>query len=229
MIYIIQHNNETPPGTSLEWCKKKLRDYQIIHLMNGDPLPIKLNPQDQVIICGGGMNVDEQHLYAWLIEEKKFIKMCLDQSIKILGLCLGGQLLAEALGARVSQHPHWEVGWSTVELDPKIQFFKNKLDAFQWHGFSFDTPKGALKIATNTICNSQGFIYKDFAMGLQFHPEATLDWIKECADTAAYPTGPFVQNREQIYNQLEKQKQLQEWYFALLDWFFGLSNQTLPL
>lgn len=224
MIYIIQHNDETPAGSSLDWCKKNHREFQIIHLVNGDTLPKKLTQQDQVIICGGGMNVNEEHLYPWLKEEKQFIKMCLDNSIKILGLCLGGQLLAEALGARASQHPHWEVGWSTVELSPTLQFFDSKLEAFQWHGFSFDTPKDGLRLASNAICTHQGFIYKNFALGLQFHPEATLNWIKECADTDNYPSGPFVQTREEIYTQLEKQLRLQTWYFALLDWFFKFNS-----
>jgi GMP synthase-like glutamine amidotransferase len=220
VIYILQHNDETPAGSTLEWCQLRQRDYQIIHLVKGCAFPQSITPQDQVVICGGGMDVDEEQLYPWLKTEKKFLDTCLQKKIKILGLCLGGQLLAEALGARVSRHPHWEVGWSNVELKSPLRFFENNLEAFQWHAYSFDTPTEALQIATNNICQHQGFIYKDHAIGLQFHPEATTDWIKECADTQAYPEGPYVQSRDQIYKQLDKQKNLKIWYFALLDYFF---------
>jgi GMP synthase-like glutamine amidotransferase len=223
MIYIIQHNNPASAGTSIDWCRNKNYEYQIIHLASGQKLPNEISSNDYVIICGGAMNVDEEHLHPWMVAEKEFIKTCINKSIKILGLCLGAQLIAEALGARVSQHPHWEVGWWPVQIHavPHTPFEKSQaLQAFQWHGYSFDTPKGAVTIAGNEICTHQGFIYNNFAVGLQFHPEASQYWIKECADSKDFPTGLFVQNKTQIYEQLSQQINLQNWYFNFLNNFF---------
>jgi GMP synthase-like glutamine amidotransferase len=224
MLYIIQHNDETPAGTSLDWCLKRNRQYKIVHLVAGDKLPDPISTKDQVIICGGGMNVDEEHLYPWLKAEKDFIQMCLSREIKILGLCLGGQLIAEALGARVSQLPHWEVGWWPVQLNTLFEPTR-ELEVFQFHRYSFDTPKEAVSIATNSICQHQGFVYKNLTAGLQFHPESSKEWIKECANSEDYPQGPYVQGREQIYLQLHKQEALMKWYFNFLDGFFKISPE----
>lgn len=239
MIWILQQSKDTPPGTSIQWCIENNKPYTLLRVdLEIEKLPLLLTPKDGVIVCGGGMNVDEEHLHSWLTQEKQFIQMCLKQKVPILGLCLGGQLLAEALGARVSKHPHWEIGWNSVEIKTDKLFSalnlsqdqikmnaviqNTQLDVFQWHGYSFDTPNSAQLFATNECCKHQGFIYQNFAMGLQFHPESTWAWIEECALSPNEDNiqGTYVQTKEQILAQPEKQKILQKWYFALLNLFF---------
>jgi GMP synthase (glutamine-hydrolysing) len=221
MIYFIQHEHESPPGTAIEWCNRRNRDFRIINLHLREDLPHNISSHDHVIICGGDMNVDEEHLYPWLRAEKKFIELCLEKSVKILGICLGGQLLAGVLGARVGPAPFWEVGWHLVKFE-HLPKFPEEFEMFQWHGYSFDTPKGAIRIASNAICQDQGFIYKNSAIGIQFHPESTVDWIKSCADATNYPEGPYVQGRQDIYHQMTKQEPLAKWFNDFLDYFVKL-------
>ncbi len=223
MLWIIQNSKDTPAGTTVEWCEKHKVKYQILLLPQDlNLLPNKLNPNtDGVVFCGGGMNVDEVNAHPWLIDEKKLIAECIKNEVPILGLCLGGQLIAESLGARVSKHSQWEVGWHKIKLDFKNSTTK-EITVFQWHGYSFDTPIGAQLFATNECCTHQGFTFKDHVIGMQFHPEATIEWVTDCANSEPqeYPTGQFVQSKEQILSQMTNQQPLQEWYFNLLNDFF---------
>ncbi len=214
-VLILQHENSTPPGSTLQWCEERKASFQVL-----TPSDIRSWPApahfDLLVICGGSMNVDQEDQFPWLKEEKKLIHQALEAKKKIVGLCLGGQLIAEALGARVGKHPHWEVGWQKVQLRNG-----NRLDVFQWHGYSFDLPPGAELLATNEICKYQAFSYQDHVLGFQFHPETTKEWALQCSQSPRLPTTGFVQTKEEIQRDLHFQPELQAWYFKQLDEFMG--------
>lgn len=213
---IIQHTPSSPYGSTLEFFIENQIETTIYDLKKEISFP-RLNDFDVLVICGGGMNVDEEEKFPWLMTEKKLIKDAISANKKMIGLCLGGQLIAEVLGARVSQHPHWENGWQNVQLDcPLTPEIKN-LTVFQWHGYSFDTPVGAKKIASNEACEHQAFMYGENVIGFQFHPETTLAWATECAEDKDQPApGKYVQTPEQILNGNHHQTNLQKWYFEVL-------------
>lgn len=181
---IIQHTKDSPVGSTLEWMKLHQHGYTHYKIYE-NPLIPSIESFDALIICGGAMNVDDEPRFPWMTKEKQLIRECLKMKKKMMGLCLGGQLIAEALGARVSRHPHWEVGWQDVEIQSirsaEIPATGSKLKVFQWHGYSFDTPAGAESFATNEICRHQGFCFQGHAIGLQFHPETTQEWARECS------------------------------------------------
>jgi GMP synthase (glutamine-hydrolysing) len=208
---ILQHEKSTPAGTTLQWLEQKKWPFEIVIPSEVAKLPSS-DSFDLLVVCGGSMNVDQEAQFPWLLQEKKLIQEAIVQKKKIVGLCLGGQLLAEALGGQVQKHPHWEVGWHTVQVIDQSVF-----KAFQWHGYSFTIPPGAERTATNEACENQSFRFRDHIIGFQFHPESTEQWILECADSPRLPTTGFVQTGEDIKRDLKYQPSLQKWYFSQLE------------
>ncbi|SEA11101.1 GMP synthase-Glutamine amidotransferase [Arachidicoccus rhizosphaerae] len=147
---------------------------------------------DILVVMGGPMGIYDEAHYCWLTKEKVFIKDCLNKGVKILGICLGAQLLADALGAGVHAAPNKEIGWFKIEPDysPSLNnTAQNAADSllhallqtvftdgpvvFHWHGDQFDLPpgcQGALRTEANA---NQAFTYKNQVLALQFHLEVT--------------------------------------------------------
>src|SRR6185312_16957954 len=221
-VLIVQHSSSTVAGTLLDWLKIKKIDYQLFRADHETNWP-SVNDFTWLIVLGGAMNVDEEHLHPWLASEKKLINEAIQKGRKILGLCLGAQLIAEVLGSQVHRHEHWEVGWHSVKIENShalLNFSSAELKAFQWHGYRFHLPEGAVRIATNSACKDQGFIYGDRVIGLQFHPESSCEWIVECAtdtDDEPYPEGPYVQKAIDVLSEITQQKALQNWFYQLLE------------
>ncbi|MFN7455573.1 MAG: type 1 glutamine amidotransferase [Pseudobdellovibrionaceae bacterium] len=226
---ILQHATSTPAGSTLLWLKE--RDLSYHHLMTPEIQDWSELPAfDNLVICGGAMDVDQEEQYPWLKSEKKLIQETLANSAKkTLGLCLGAQLIAEALGASVHKHDHWEVGWQPVNLFPEasqgVLPETTELKVFQYHGYRFHLPEGAVRLAQNHACSDQGFLWKDRAVGFQFHPESTQEWIDFCATDKSeiYPTGEFVQPADDLLKDQFSQPKLQNWYFNFLDRFFSVN------
>lgn len=130
-----------------------------------------------LIVLGGPMNCDQSDRYAHLSKEIEVIQDAIEQGKPVLGICLGAQLIARALGARVSKNETKEIGW--YDLNPTADGASDplfsKLDInqmiFQWHGDTFEIPKKAVHLATSPGCKNQAFRYRDNVYGLQFHLE----------------------------------------------------------
>ncbi len=161
---------------------------------------------DWLVVMGGPMGADDHDEYPWLVDEKKAIARAIEKGKVVLGICLGAQLIAEVLGASIRKNAYKEVGWFPVFLErksldhPLAQIFPSQWDAFHWHGDTFDIPDGARLLATSSACRSQGFVYGDRVVGLQFHMEITRagaeSLVKHCAaDLAA---DEFVATPDQI-------------------------------
>ncbi len=136
---------------------------------------------DGLVVLGGPMNCDEVEKYPNLAYEVELIRKAIDQNKPVLGICLGAQLMARALGASVTANPEKEIGWYPLELndqgrtDSLLQYLapqhSSLFPVFQWHGDTFDIPKGATALASSPLCRNQAFKYGDKAYALQFHLE----------------------------------------------------------
>lgn len=143
---------------------------------------------DAVLVLGGAMNVDEEEEHGWLAEEKALLRELLAREVPLLGLCLGGQLVAEAAGAKPRRAPRPEIGWHQVEVtpegadDPLLGPLAPTFEAFQWHSYEFPLPPGAVPLARSEVC-LQGARIGERAWALQFHPEVSradaLHWIED--------------------------------------------------
>lgn len=167
------------------------------------------NPSDfdLLIVMGGPMAVGDVAQHPWLAEEKRFIKEASGGSIKMLGICLGAQLIAEALGGSVSPGVHREIGWHEVCKGPQAEHcalgrvLPQRFVAFHWHGDCFSIPPGAVSLGCSAACATQGFVWQERIVALQFHLEATPDstaaLLQNCRSEVA-AGGPYIQNPESI-------------------------------
>ncbi len=174
-ILIIQNDPMVPPGIITRW----FHQFDLIQSYR-EKIP-RLSDYDLVFICGGELNVHEEDAFPWLVDLKTELKFSINNSsTKIIGLCLGGQLCAEALDSKVYRHPQGlKVGWESVSLEDK----KTDQMFFHYHQYIFDLPKEAHRIASNKWWQNQAFLWKNRILAVQFHPEAEGPWIRDCLES----------------------------------------------
>ena len=147
---------------------------------------------DGLIILGGPMCVDQTDSHPHLLTEIKAIETAISNNMPVLGICLGAQLIATALGARVQRNPVKEIGWYDVTpsdagtKDPLFSRFKGTEKIFQWHGDTFDIPHGAEHLASSPECPNQAFRYGERTYGLQFHLEVDEPLIQRWLKTPVH-------------------------------------------
>jgi len=145
-----------------------------------------------LIILGGPMNVDQEESCPHLREELRAIETALQADIPILGICLGAQLIAKALGADVGRNPCKEIGWYNVQRteagkgDPVLSHFGETEKIFQWHGDTFEMPRDAVHLASSKACLNQAFRYGDRVYGFQFHLECDEAMIYRWLEVPRY-------------------------------------------
>jgi GMP synthase-like glutamine amidotransferase len=179
----ILHAPYEGPGQIEDWIS--VQNHELDKVFGWEIPKITDAEFDALIIMGGHMGVNDTDLFPWLAEEKVFIKNAIDDGKKILGICLGSQLLANCMGARVYKNPEPEIGWFPV----RKKFFMHswfpifdeseKVHVFHWHGDTFDIPEGCVPLFESEACKNQAFAFEDQLLGLQFHPEITEKQINE--------------------------------------------------
>jgi GMP synthase (glutamine-hydrolysing) len=152
--------------------------------------PVALRGSSGVVILGGTMSAND--LLPGLSSELALIEQAIVARVPLLGICLGAQLIAKALGAQVYRNPQKEIGWAPVYLtdagraDPVFQGMESPAQVFHWHSETFDLPSGAEWLAYSDRCRHQAFRYAESVYGIQFHPEVTAGMIADwCADPAS--------------------------------------------
>jgi GMP synthase-like glutamine amidotransferase len=163
-----------------------------------DPAPARpVDEYDAVLVFGGHMNVDEEDEHPWLRDEDELIRTLVARKVPLLGVCLGGQLLAKAAGAHVGPSPESERGFFRVELtdeadgDPLFGSLPHEFDVFSMHEYAFHVPEGAVELARSRVC-SQAFRLGDRAWGVQFHPEVRVEQVAEWVREDAQPNGDAI-------------------------------------
>jgi GMP synthase (glutamine-hydrolysing) len=182
-IHIIQHALFENEGIITEWALKKKHRLSYTHIYKNEIFP-KISNIDFLIILGGAMGAYEEYLYPWLKTEKKYIEDAIKSNKIVLGICLGAQLIANVLGAKVFPHKNKEIGWWNISstLSSKQNKFFNAFPesytAFHWHGDTFDLPQSATLMASSGATTNQAFVYGNNVVGLQFHFEITESLLK---------------------------------------------------
>ena len=223
-IHIIQHESFESPAIIEHWIRKKNYKLSFTKFYEDGRLP-EINEFDWLIIMGGPMSANNEDKFPWLKEEKIFIKKAIDENKKVLGICLGSQLIASSLGSRVFRNKFKEIGWMNVSLTENAKdnyifgSLPETINVCQWHGDTFDLPEGAVHIAYSEACKNQAFVYKERVVGLQFHLEFTEDTIKGLIDKAGKELvkDKYVQTEKEILGNLHLLKPANNLLSELMD------------
>jgi len=204
-VHWLQHVPFEGLGSIGDWIRRGRHPLGVTRFSRGDPLP-EVDEVDLLVVMGGPMNVHEETKYPWLAQEKRFVEATIAAGRRVLGVCLGAQLVAHVLGARVLANAEKEIGWFPVEVTGTagasglFGTFPQRLEVFHWHGDTFDIPAGALHVARSEGCAHQAFVYDERAVGLQFHLETTpasaRQLIAHCGEEIV--AGRFIQTPQQM-------------------------------
>ena len=195
------------PGIMADWIREKGHDLEYTRLYEDDPLPDP-DTVDLLILMGGPMDVFDFHMHAWMQEEIDWVRDFIESGNPVLGICLGAQILAVALGEEVYPGQEKEIGWHTLQFLPSLGEFKifRELPAsrkvFHWHGDTFNIPGGATRIASTGLFPNQGFIFDRRVVALQFHLEVTL--VQIVADKDDRQRGLHASGRKELAQRAGK-------------------------
>ena len=205
-IHYLQHVSFEGLGCIEKWIRSKGHQLTATRFYLDEVLP---HPDefDWLIVMGGPMGIYDEAVFSWLTAEKQFLKEALTAGKVVLGICLGAQLLADALGVQVISGNEKEIGWFPVKKTPEaskaplLANMPDELTVFHWHGDQFQIPPGAVRLAESRACANQLFLHGDRVVGLQFHFEATSESIEamlEHVGDELTESGPFIQTTERI-------------------------------
>jgi GMP synthase (glutamine-hydrolysing) len=204
-IHILQHVPFEDEGAIRGWASGKGATLSRTRLFAGDPLP-QSDRYDWLIVMGGPMGVSDHYYYPWLRDEKATIGRAIEEGKTVLGICLGAQLIAQVLGAKVYKNSHREIGWFPLELTEAgsesalFRGIPRRFTAFHWHGDAFEIPAGATHLAQTIACGNQAFSLEERVVGLQFHLESTGQSVENLLHNcrSEIEPGPWMQQPEEI-------------------------------
>ncbi|MCX6182997.1 MAG: amidotransferase [Bacteroidetes bacterium] len=199
-IHYLQHVAFEGLGSIEDWALENKHKLSATKFFEQQQLP-KLDSFDMLVILGGPMGVADEEEFPWLAEEKAFIKKAIAADRFVVGICLGAQLIAEALEAKVYPNKVKEIGWFPIQKTGHF-FFKSLPDdftVFHWHGDTFDLPRKAIHLASSAACRNQAFLYNKRVLALQFHLEVTEKSLQEMLENGRNEL------TEEEYIQSEKQ------------------------
>ncbi|NNJ70108.1 MAG: type 1 glutamine amidotransferase [Kiritimatiellales bacterium] len=218
-LHWLQHVPFEGLGIIEEWASNQQAEISCTRLYEGDPLP-STGSFDWLVVMGGPMGIYDHDEHPWLVQEKAFIRQAIDAGKTVLGICLGAQLIADALGARVYPGPQKEIGWFPVRRPKDApHMIPDELTVFHWHGDTFDIPEGAVQLAVSEPGINQGFVYNDRAVALQFHMETTPESMEALIEHCGHELtdAPFIQTAEEMREGVPHMVKINAAMTALLD------------
>ena len=206
-VQVFQHVPFEGIGSIQKWMDQRGAQLAVARLFEGALLPAP-GDFDWLIVMGGLMGVNDEATYPWLRPEKRLIARAIEKGKTVLGICLGAQLIASALGARVFANGQKEIGWFPVRRvagtdSPLARLFPDSVEVFHWHGDTFDLPPGAVRLLESDACANQAFSIRKKVAGLQFHLETTPELASALIENSRdeIVPGPSIQSELEMLRQ----------------------------
>ncbi|EGV19707.1 type 1 glutamine amidotransferase [Thiocapsa marina] len=205
-VQVLQHVPFEDIGSMASWLAERGITPSYTRFYDDGGLP-PIDGLDLVIVMGGPMSVNDEAQLPWLRAEKRFLREAIAHGVRVLGVCLGAQLIADALGAHVYPNAEKEIGWFPIHgiregADTAEDCCRFPVDSlvFHWHGETFELPSGAVRLARSMACENQAFRIGRQVVGLQFHLETTAQSaaaiLDHCRDELV--PGPWIQTEAAI-------------------------------
>jgi GMP synthase-like glutamine amidotransferase len=205
-IHCLQHVPFEGLGYIENWIKEKQHHLTYTRFYEDHFQLPDLNQFDWLIVMGGPMGVHDDDAYPWFKAEKHFLKEVISANKIVLGICLGSQLIANALGSKIISNEQKEIGWFDIQLTQQgkqhflFEGVPETFKVFHWHGDTYKLPEGATHLALSAACSHQAFAYSDTVLGLQFHlemtPESLHGLLKACGSELQKAT--YIQTEQEI-------------------------------
>ena len=223
-IHTFMHVPYEGLGCIEKWITLKKHSITYSKFYENYSLP-ELSEIDWLIVMGGPMGVYDENIYPWLSEEKNYIKRAIDSGKTVLGICLGSQLIADVLGAKVYPNKQKEIGWFNLSLTkvgqqhPILKDFENSFPVFHWHGDTFDLPSESIQLFQSEITKNQGFLYHEKVLGLQFHFEVTVQSLTNMVSNgmSELVENESIQSSESILAQTSDIESNNQKMYSILD------------
>lgn len=209
-VAIFRFSPGDEPGRFAEWLDANRRPWRLIALHEGEPVPAHAASFAGIGMMGGPMSVNDA--LPWVQPMEALLRDAVATRVPVIGHCLGGQLLAKALGARVGRARTTEIGWIDVDVcDAPVarEWFgdRARFTMFEWHYESFELPPGAARVLTNAFNENQGYVIDGRHIGFQGHIEMTVEiarsWLALSADELPSQSTPAKQTAADILRDLE--------------------------
>lgn len=223
-IHYLQHVSFEDLANIELWATVREHSISLTKLFMNEVLP-SVDQFDCLIVMGGPMNIYEEAKYPWLVREKSFILETIKAGKLVLGICLGGQLIADVLGGKVRKNKFKEIGWyqvtKTAEASESVFFdtLPQKFISFHWHGDTFDIPPGCTRIAESQGCNNQAFEYGGKVLAIQFHLESSKLSIEKLIDNCRdeIVDSKYVQSEIEILSKQDYVDEIKSYMEILLN------------
>lgn len=222
-IHYIQHEKLEDLGCIRLWLLTNNDTISYTHIWENPVFPEAENV-DMLIILGGSMSANDDDKYEWMTAEKVFIQKCLQYNVAILGICLGSQLVANVLGAKVYAAPQKEIGWfditaySESEANPIFNILPKEFITLHFHGDTFDLPHQTKLLYSSQQTKNQAFAYKNNVIGLQFHLEMIKSGISELFTLLKDEPSGTIQSKDFVLSKVKYIEQNNDFMYSLLDW-----------
>jgi len=210
-ILIFRHSPTEGPGYFTTFLDRHGILWRLVRIDAGDAVPENLNGVSGLCLMGGPMSVNDD--LPWIPPVLALIRQAVETDVPVIGHCLGGQLMAKALGGRVGANPVKEIGWGELRVTdaeaarPWVGDAASPLPGFHWHGETFSLPPGAVRILESAWCANQTYVLNDRHLGMQCHvemtPELIASWCDNGADEIAASDSPAVQSPAAILEDVD--------------------------
>lgn len=207
-VLITRHAAHEGPGYFIDFLNRHNIPWQLLAIDNEEIIPTSIDGHSGLVMMGGPMSVNDP--LPWIAPLIKLIRNAFENNVPVLGHCLGGQMMAKALGAKITRNPVPEYGFLPVEVVDKqagTQWLDGigQFEALHWHGETFDIPEGATHLLSSKYCTNQAFVIGP-SLALQCHIEMTsplvMDWVGREQDSTLTPADS-TQDREAILTDLD--------------------------